>query len=60
MVKQEIAQIRPFKLQDKLTGQKIEIKTTPYYSILSIDGREYYFIKETGKFDGTSFQPKED
>jgi len=59
MAKQEVAQIRPFKYQDKLTGQKIEIKTTPYYSILSISNREYYFIKETGEFDGTSFQPKE-
>lgn len=59
MAKQEAAQIRPFKLQDKLTGQKIEIKTTPYYSILSINSREYYFTKETGEFDGTSFQVKE-
>jgi hypothetical protein len=59
MTEQKVVQIKPFKFQDKLTGQKIEIRATPYYSMLSIDSRKYYFIKETGEFDGTSFQVKE-
>lgn len=35
MAKQKVALIRPFKLQDKLNGKKIEIKVTPHYSVLS-------------------------
>jgi len=50
------AVIRPFEREDILTGHKIEVRTNPYYAILSIDSREYYFERETGKFDGTSYQ----
>jgi len=51
------AMIRPFKKEDARLGQ-IEVKVSPYFSILSINGREYYFDKETGEFDGTAFTPK--
>ena len=49
-----LAVIKPFKYEDMLTNHKIAIRTSPRYSILSIDDREYYFNKETGQFDGTS------
>ena len=50
----EQAFIQPFEYEDWVTGQRIQIEVTPYYSKLIIDKRVYYFVKETGKFDGTS------
>jgi len=52
----ELARIKPFKYDDKLTGHKIAIELSHYYSKLSVDDRVYYFNKETGEFDGTSYQ----
>lgn len=50
----EIVRIRPFKLKDKVTGNSIEISVSPRYSKLKINEREYFFVKETGEFDGTA------
>ena len=50
----ELAKIKPFKYEDKLTGHKIAIQISPYYSMLIVDNRVYYFNKESGEFDGTS------
>jgi hypothetical protein len=55
----DIAHIKPFSLNDPKTGHLIEVKVTSRYSILSINDRHYYFKKETGEFDGTSFEMKE-
>ena len=52
-LKIEIARIKPFKSDDKLT-HKIAIQYSPYYSKLFVDDRVYYFNTETGEFDGTS------
>ena len=49
----ERALIKPFVYHDKVTGQTISLKESPFYTTLSINGRAYYFIRETGKFDGT-------
>ena len=50
----KLARIKPFEYIDKLTGHKIAIKVSPYYSTLIVDERVYYFNKESGEFDGTS------
>ena len=50
----QLARIKPFNYDDKLTGHKIAIQLSPYYSKLFVDDRVYYFNKETGEFDGTS------
>ena len=50
----KLAQIRPFSLNDKLTGNIVKIEVTPNYSVLSINDRYYYFDLETGEFDGVS------
>lgn len=50
----ELAKIKPFEYEDELTGHKIAIRVSPYYYTLFLDGRVYYFNKETGDFDGTS------
>ena len=55
----EKAIIRPFKYKDLVTGNKVEISVSPYFSKLTINEREYYFEKETGKFDGTAMPMKD-
>ena len=45
----KFAIIKPFEHED------VAVTISPYYSILSINGKNYYFIKETGEFDGTLF-----
>jgi len=55
----ELARIKPFKYDDKLTGHKIAIQVSPYYSTLVVDNRVYYFNKESGEFDGTSIPMEE-
>lgn len=50
----ELAVIRPFRFKDRLTGNTIRISVSPYYSILEINRRAYYFRKKNGEFDGVS------
>lgn len=50
----ELAKIKPFEYEDKVTGHKVTIQVSPYYSTLIVDNKVYYFNKETGEFDGTS------
>lgn len=45
--------VRPIDYSDPVTGQRIKIRTSPLYTILSVDAKEFFFLRETGKFDGT-------
>jgi hypothetical protein len=49
----ETLKVKPVSRND------IEIKSSPYYTVLTIGEKNYYFIKETGKFDGVSFDIKD-
>lgn len=55
----KLAKIKPFEHVDKLTGNKIAIRVSPYYNILSVNQRVFYFNGETGDFDGTSIAMEE-
>lgn len=52
--------IRPFEYEDATTGQRIKIRTSPRYTILIIGGKEFFFHRETGKFDGTGAMSLDD
>jgi len=45
--------IQEFEYSDKLTNQKISIKNQSLHTVITIDGRDYYFNRLNGKFDGT-------
>ena len=60
MLDAELAKIKPFEYEDTLTGHKIAVKVSPFYSMIHIDERVYYFAKETGQFDGTSTPMEEE
>lgn len=43
--------VKPFVYRNE-AGSVISLRTSPRYTVLTIDGQEYFFIRETGKFDG--------
>lgn len=45
--------IKDVVITDKLTGQIIEVKCGFLYTKVSVNGRDYYFDRLTGKFGGT-------
>ena len=49
--------IRDFEINDELTGQQVSVAVGGTYVRLSVDGRDYYFDRLTGQFDGTGVAP---
>lgn len=52
--------IRPFVYEDPDTGERIELRTSPRYAILTIGPKELYFHRASGKFDGTGAMALDD
>lgn len=50
----ELAFIKPFTYNDPETGDRIAISVTDFYTKLSVNDREYFFIRENGTFDGAA------
>ena len=50
----EWALIKPFEYVDEETGDRISVSVSPYYSKITVNKREYFFIRETGEFDGAA------
>ena len=48
----KLALIQPFEYMDEETGNRISVSVSPYYSKLTINNRDYFFVRETGEFDG--------
>ncbi len=46
--------ISPWRYQDAISGNEIEITVSHLYTTISINERCYYFRSEDGIFDGTS------
>jgi len=40
-------------IDDGVTGQRIQVRTGRFFTRLSVNGRDYYFRRLTGRFDGT-------
>jgi hypothetical protein len=45
--------VQPINFNDPLTGNHIEVAINPLFTVLSVNGRDYYFKRLTGRFDGT-------
>jgi hypothetical protein len=50
----EKALIAAFEYVDEINGDKISVSVSPYYSKLTVNDREYFFVRETGEFDGAA------
>ena len=45
--------IQEAAIDDPLTGQNIRVHVGLFFTRVSVNGRDYYFHRLTGKFDGT-------
>ena len=45
--------IRPVEINDQVTGLTIKVTVSPRFTMIKIDGRDFYFERLTGRFDGT-------
>lgn len=45
--------VRNVHIKDALTGQEIDVHVSALFTRISVNGRDYYFTRATGKFDGT-------
>ena len=45
--------VRDTEIYDELTDQRIKIRTGSFFTRISVNGRDYYFYRFTGRFDGT-------
>lgn len=50
----ESAIMKPVEIDDSVTGNLVRVELSPFYSILKVNERCYYFSRETGEYDGTS------
>jgi hypothetical protein len=45
--------IRPVTVDDPTTGHRLEVTVDATYVVLKIDGRDYYFRRVSGEYDGS-------
>lgn len=50
--------VRPIDIQDELTGAHLKVQITTLYTIITVDGNDFYFERITGKYDGSGYQVK--
>lgn len=43
----------PMKIHDSLTNTQIEVRLSGFFTVISIDGRDYYFKRLSGRYDGS-------
>ncbi|APV49017.1 hypothetical protein BWI17_04565 [Betaproteobacteria bacterium GR16-43] len=44
--------VRDTTIKDSLTGQEVQIRVGVFYTCISVNGRDFYFDRTTGKYDG--------
>lgn len=47
--------VRPLEYADRVTGDFVRIKVTRRFTIISVNHRDYWFKRLTGRFDGTGY-----
>jgi len=45
----------PINYADRISGDYISIRINKYFTVISVNNRNYYFQRATGKFDGTGY-----
>ncbi len=52
--------VRPFKYRDETGDMELGVRTSPRYTVVSINGKELFFRRETGTFDGSGAMSLDD
>lgn len=45
--------VKDVEFEDQVTGQRVQIRVGALFTQISINGRDYYFRRISGKYDGT-------
>lgn len=45
--------IRPMRVHDDVTGVDLEVRVSALFTVVSVEGRDFYFRGVSGTFDGT-------
>ena len=45
--------VQPMEVDDLVTGWHLSIRVSPLFTVISVEGRDFYFYRRNGKFDGT-------
>jgi hypothetical protein len=51
------AAIQPVEITDEVTMRQVAVTVDDLFVRISVDGRDYYFDRMTGRFDGTGSLP---
>jgi len=51
------AAIQPMEVTDEITKQHVAVAVDDLFVRVSVDGRDYYFDRLTGRFDGAGSAP---
>ena len=49
--------VQPLAYEDPVTGDHIGVSVDSLFTVLSVNGRDYYFNRLSGEFDGTGMRP---
>jgi len=49
--------IKPVNFKDEIADQNIDVSVGDLFVCISVNGRDYYFDRLSGKFDGTGSSP---
>lgn len=45
--------VQPMEIRDTLMGSNISVRVSGYFTVISVDGRDFYFKRLTGEYDGS-------
>jgi hypothetical protein len=48
----QLAWCEPVEYDDPVTGDHISVTVSERYSVIAVNAQQYFFIRETGAFDG--------
>ena len=49
--------VKPLEIHDPITRDTFTVRCSSMYTVITLNGRDYYFDRLTGKFDGTGYTP---
>lgn len=47
--------VQPIDYPDMVTGDRIRVQVGKRFTVISVNNRDYYFKRFTGRFDGTGY-----
>lgn len=49
--------VRPMEIHDPVTRDTFTVRQNATYTVITLNGRDYYFDRVSGEFDGTGYTP---